>query len=428
MNVVVTNDSSNMVAQNGATILSYDEFIKRAFSDEGLELESLAIDVDCLSNDEIYEQLSDFDGIVFFTTNGSNPDFINFPIQNWAKPQTIQNETAQQNAQFQNQSRQQIPQPQIQTDFNNQQSVTNDSFSNSEINPSIGDETNQGVANLLENAANYDDSVENDGGDKYAKIYVFGSSKGGTGKTFTSIISTYRYAKTHPDEKIALVDFDIIDGQVGISIHRIKPTISKYYIEYRKGYRDFKTMHNFAVLGNGCFPKNVDFYLAPTTGIIPDNDFWLNVLQNCIENYDVVVFDTGIDYLNIVPISYAYKIADKVNIVSSTSIKSVNSVVKQLGRLKGEIKSPGNDENGNPTEWVFTPEDDIGSKLNVIITQMVSGDQMNKTVYETLHDKANIVGVFGIITASISRAEFFGEWDVFDNNTQINQTLDNIMK
>lgn len=383
--IIVSNVNTNKTAES---YLSYDDFIRKA-CEEGLDIDStLAININDLE-EEIFEQLVDNPDVLFFTLNGKYPNFAsNYKIENWSEsePQNNNNDV----------------------DYN----VSNDSA----VDDSISD--------LLNGVADDDCEMDFDNFEREdAKIYVFGSSKGGTGKTFTSIISTYRYAKTHPNERIALVDFDIIDGQVGISIHKIKPTMGNYYIEYQKGYKDFDTMRRFAVKGNHVFPKNVDFYLAPSAGsTIENTEFWINIIQNCIENYDVVIFDTGIDYLNIEPISYAYKIADKINIVTTTSIKSVNSVIKQISRLKGEISSKG--RNGVD---VFTKEDEIGPRLNIIITQMLETNKMNRQVYANLSKKANVIATFGVITDSVSRAEYFGEWDVFDRNSAINKSLDNIM-
>lgn len=380
--IIVSSIKTNKTDLNH---LSYEEFIEKACN-EGLAIEdTIALNINDLDQD-FFDQLKDNDDVLFFTLTGKYPSFAsNYKIEDWS----------QSNLQSKNED---------DSDFN--------------------DGLDDSISNLLNNVSDEDYEINEEKEErKDAKIYVFGSSKGGTGKTFTSIISTYRYAKTHPNEKIALVDFDIIDGQVGISIHKVKPTMGHYYIEYQKGYRSFEDMKRFAVKGNHVFPKNVDFYLAPTAGSTIDNDeFWVNIIQNCIENYDVVVFDTGIDYLNIEPISYAYKIADKINLVTTTSIKSVNSVIKQISRLKGEIASKGREGVD-----VFTKEDDVGPRLNVIITQMVETNNMNKRVYANLSDKANVIATFGVITDSVSRAEYFGEWDVFDRNSAINKSLDNVM-
>lgn len=392
--------NSSIKINNHITHLTYDEFISKAYSDEGLDIDDgLAININDISEDVFKEILSS--EVIFFRTNDIIPNFsLNMAnVINWTK-QKINVEVNASNVFKKN--------------------IKEITLEDNEIKKSISD--------LLIHSDDEEDAYNSiDEGNKEAKIYVFGSSKGGTGKTFTSIISTYRYAKTHPNERIALVDFDIIDGQVGISIHRVKPTLGKYYTEYQKNYRDFKTMKNFSIKANNIFPKNVDFYLAPSSGaIIPNDEFWMNVIQNCSENYDVVVFDTGIDYLNITPISYAYKIADKINLITTTSIKSVNSITKQIGRLKGEIKSPGK-HSGHNVDNVFSKEDEISSRLNVVITQMIETNTMNKTIYDAISNKCNVIATFGVITDSVSQAEFYGRWDIFDKNKDINDSLDNIM-
>lgn len=396
--IIVSNERVDRPAEMH---LNYTTFIEKAFSEAGLDIDNgLAININNIEK-SIFNEVNGIDGVIFFTLNGSYPSFANrASIQNWA------------------------PKPNNRT--TNTTDAGNFAASNSMSEPD--DALKESIENLINSVDCGEESFTVESNQKDARVVVFGSSKGGTGKTFTSIISTYRYAKTHPNERIALVDFDIIDGQVGISIHKVRPTMARYYTEYQKGYRDFRTMKNFAVKANNIYPQNVDFYLAPSSGnSIENQDFWLNVIQNCIENYDVVVFDTGIDYLNITPISYAYKIADKINLVTTTSIKSVNSVTKQIGRLKGEINSPGKDENGNNIECVFSKDDEISPRLNIIITQMLNTNSMNKTIYSTLSEKCNVIATFGVITDSVSQAEFYGRWDVFDKNEAINKTLDDIM-
>lgn len=373
---------------------TYQQFVELAFSDAGLDSDGDMIMINIHDmDDEVFSVTKDVGEIGYFTLTGTAPGFCTSQVEDWSD--------LAENSEIQAPDLSNIPTPS--NDF-------------------IDSATPDSIMNLLSDSG-YEE--ESDSGDekKDAKVFVFGSSKGGTGKTFTAIISTYRYAKTHPHQKIALIDFDIIDGQVGISIHKINPTLKKYYTEYQKGYKDYRTMKEYAVKANPPYPQNVDFFLAPSNGSsITNYQFWLNVIKNACENYDVVVFDTGIDYINLPPISFVYKAADKILLVTTTSIKSVNSVTKQIGRLKGEI--PSRDQFG---EEVFSAEDNIAPHLNVIITQMQKTNRMNEMIYSQLAEKANVIATFGIITDSISKAEFYGAWDVFDKNDGINRALDDIM-
>jgi cellulose biosynthesis protein BcsQ len=282
---------------------------------------------------------------------------------------------------------------------------------------STNDDVMAGVGSLFENFS--EDSIES--GNKEAKIYVFGSSKGGTGKTFTCLISAYRYAKLHPGEKIAVADFDIIDGQVGISIMKIQPTMMSYWKNFVAGDDSFKTMHQFSTKSEK-FPSNIDFYLAPKDYYINDKKFWLSILDNLVKNYDTVFFDTGIDYINYPPISFAYKIADRIVLTSTTSIKSVSSVLKQISKLKGTSSSA----NANGTE-IFKAEDNIGPKLRLAVTRYNEKDSSNTTVIQTFSKNVKISAIFGMYDSDISRAEYYGEWNIFDGNKQFNSRLDKLV-
>lgn len=440
--IIISNEK---VTGRSEPTMAYNEFYNQIFGD-GLEVDDdLIINANEVTQ-EVYDEIKDLDFVKFFSLTGEVPFYFDVEkVEDWSylnnnNDTSTNNTSTNNNDVYQDIEDVNVNPSNIENnhennnigsfevsnirDTNNEEVIDNSIFRNKADNNAnnenndndVNDDMMQeSIENLL-NESMYDYDSESKG-DKNARIIVFGSSKGGTGKTFTSIMSTYRYAKMHKNEKIALVDFDIIDGQVGISIHKIKPTMRNYLKEYQKGYCDFQTMHNFCIKANDPFPQNVDFYLAPSNGtVIDDDDFWFNIINNCIKNYDVVVFDTGIDYLNIKPISYAYKIADKVNLVTTTSIKSVNSVTKQISKLKGETKN-----------LVFDKDDEIGSRLNIIITQMVTTNKMNKTIYNTLSSKCNIVATFGVLTDSISQAEFYGRWDVFDKNAAINKAFDDIM-
>lgn len=289
--------------------------------------------------------------------------------------------------------------------------------SGSSNSPKLDDAFTASVQSLFEGGM--EDSVES--GHKEAKVYVFGSSKGGTGKTFTCLISAYHYAKTHPGERIAVADFDIIDGQVGISIHQIQPTMLAFWRVWQQGDHSFKAMREHCAKSEN-FPNNVDFYLAPKDYYINNKDFWLDILNNLITNYDTVFFDTGIDYINYPPIAFTYKIADRIVLVSTTSIKSVSSVLKQISKLKGLSSSA--DANGYE---VFTKEDGIGPKLRLAITGCEKSDQMNDMVINTFNNNIKINAIFGQISSTIAKAEYYGQWNVFDNNTKFNEALDKLV-
>lgn len=420
MAILVATNSLDIVegSVENAVFMTFTDFCAAIYSDEGLdEYEAYFIDANNLDS-EVYQDLSEVGGFDYFTLEDSVPEFISDEdfdkLHNWTHL----------NSQLQESTNESSSDDDFEIPMGNSKEKTQSVSQETGVidtNQLVGGQVKTEIEGLLNGTSEAVDKETKGQGsydNKNAKVYLFGSSKGGSGKTFTTIISARRYAMTHPNESVALLDFDIIDGQVGISIHSMTPTMFNYYKEYMKGYNDFRSMKENIVKGNEKMPDNLDFYLAPNNGRIIQNDgFWLNILSNLIHNYDVLFIDTGIDYLNVHPISYAYKIADKINITTTTSIKSVNSVTKMINKLTGAVENS-----------VFGREDELESKINIIITQMDAGDEMNTTAYSTLSKLANIEATFGVITRSVSQAEYYGSWDVFDDNDLFCAALDGILE
>ena len=274
------------------------------------------------------------------------------------------------------------------------------------------------------NIQNWTNLLENDGAStltkknkKPAKCIAFNSAKGGTGKTFTCILTAYRFAKTHPDLKIALADFDIIDGQVGVTINRNNITLYDYYKQWQAGHTTFNYLENYHV-SNEHFSPNIDFYLAPPADIpsITNNeDFWNNVFELLITNYDVVFFDTGIDYLGKAPIGKILKIADKIILTCNTSINSVQSVLRQIKILIGERKNE-----------IFRKEDRLKDRLNVVLTRVSTSKEINNMIIRLIQPYVPIIAAFGNLDEAIARSQWYQEWDIWDSNVQILDYLDKI--
>lgn len=273
------------------------------------------------------------------------------------------------------------------------------------------------LINSLEEPWILDRDENNKDDPKVAKVILFGSSKGGTGKTFTCLLSAYRYAKTHPRERIALADFDIIDGQVGITISKTNPTLLDFYKQYKGGFTDYKYLNN-CIVKSEKFSPNLDFYLAPPMDIpeVTNNTkFWQDVFELLLTNYDTVFFDSGIDYLGKPPISKLYIIADKIILTSNTSINSVKSIVRQLQTLSGMRKND-----------VFKPDYHILDRVNLVLTRVSSDNATNDLVIQTLSKYAPIVAAFGNIDDQISKTQWYQQWNIWDYEEKVNKYLDKI--
>lgn len=277
----------------------------------------------------------------------------------------------------------------------------------------------ENVSNLLQ----YDDydSMNKSRKAAPANVILFGSSKGGTGKTFTCLSTAYWYAKKHPEKKIALADFDVIDGQVGISLYLIRPTLMEAFKQYKSGNKAFSFLEPYKAI-NQSFSSNIVFYLAPPQdipAITNDTTFWKYIFDLLLNNYDTVFFDSGIDYIGKEPISMLYKIADKIFITCNPSINSVKSIIKQIKTLSGERVNS-----------VFAPKDMIKDKLRLVFTRMNKNEQdvNNLVVSNFTKLNINITATFGNIDPIISQIQWYQRWELIDKTPVLNAELDKICK
>ena len=270
----------------------------------------------------------------------------------------------------------------------------------------------------LNNLLNYDDVTSmSSSSTKPAKIITFGSAKGGTGKSFTSVLTAYRYANAHPNERIAFIDLDVITGQIGVIINKTLPTLYDFYKQYRQGNRDFNYLENVKTK-NDHFNSNIDFYLSPGIDIdevTKDTEFWKLVLELLYKNYDCVFIDTGIDYRGKEVIRNAYRIADKLVLVTNMSIQAIKTTITQLQVLSGKRKNNA-----------FTKENNMLAKTSIVLTRVSANDSINSLVIDNLKQYAPIVAAFGNIDDKISQATWYQKWNVFKNDDKINKYLDKI--
>lgn len=444
MHIVVTTDTRIPVdIATGFQVEQWspDEFYMRASDDEGLEIDdALWYDVADITQ-EIYEALEAYIDagikIIYYRFDDrSAPNFkithdiIVYPSQPEMSEETPVEED-EVSVEYEEPTyeepveevyeeppqppTQQIPTQQIPTKQTSTQQQNQETIYQPPIYPS-----NVQLANMS-NMLQYDDydSAAPQANRKAApaKVILFGSSKGGTGKTFTCLISAYWYAKTHPMQRIALADFDIIDGQIGITINKLTPTMQDFYKQYHAGHKEYSYLDNCKVKSDH-FSPNIDIYLAPSQDIpqvTNDNEYWKNVFELLIKNYDVVFFDSGIDYIGKPPISMLYKIADKIIITSNPSINSVKSVIKQFKTLSGMRANN-----------VFRAGDNILSKVNVVLTRVYENETVNSIVIQNISKFAPIVAKFGNIDDIISEVQWYQHWYLIDNSPDITASLNAI--
>lgn len=371
MIIIVTNNPN--VKNDNYEIITFDEFLKRVNSDEGLDAdEGLYIDVAAITDEEIYQTLIDtgaqIEWVVF--NDDELPDWFDSAVT--PTPQDLQ----------------------------------------------IGHLSEEDSAELADSLSLMDkDENEDttDEGGKIGKIITFGSPKGGSGKTFTTIITAVYYAKDHPNEKVCLLDLDIEEPQIGIVIKHLTPTVKSFYTNFLLGNTDFESLYKCRCNDKVRFPENLDFYLSPReVQPVQDENFWQCVMSNLFLNYDMVFIDTGTTYMVTPAISSAYRVADKINIVAMANLASTVTVGKQIKRLTGEAEND-----------VFSKDDGLESKLNLIITNAYD-DKICNSIVAKLEEECPIIAKFGNLSQKINQIQVLSQWDMFDDNVALRESMKHI--
>lgn len=364
MDTIVTNSKVN---GEGYNVLTFDDFMEQANSDEGIDMDDGAVlfDINAIDDKEIYDEID-----AAFRDSGT--DFSWVSTDESKIPDWFDGSLAE------------LP---------------------SNLNPNYIDDASMDELAKAMSLVDIDDMEETtDSGSNIGRIITFGSAKGGSGKTFTSIITAVYYAKDHPDEKVCIIDLDIEEPQIAIVIKTLKPTLRGFYSDYTTGDTGFDELSKCAA-HNRNFPPNLDFYLTPREAHpIQSNDFWECVLTRLFENYDTVFIDTGTTYMETPAIATAYRVADKVIIVTMANLASTVTVSQQIKRLTGEIPND-----------VYSEEDEIGNKLNLVVTNAYNSD-ICESIINKLRQVCPVIVTFGNLTKEINEIQVLSRWDKFDNN------------
>lgn len=273
---------------------------------------------------------------------------------------------------------------------------------------------------LFNDTGNYDKtSVEP------AKIYLFGSLKGGVGKSTTCVMAAHVFAKNHPHLRVAVWDLDLSDGQVSPLINKVHPTLGEYYKKFANGMIGNDAEEKAFVFKSNStksdkFPPNVDFYLAPKVEILEITDnmkFWDLVMEQLLLNYDVVFIDSGTEYLTKEVISKAYKIADRIILISNTSISSVKSVLKQLNNLSGRTKNN-----------VYSASDEMLPKTRVVLTRASTNNEITQLVANQFKPYTEISAAFGSIEPLIESIQWYQRYNNIYDHKGVVRALEKIVE
>lgn len=184
--------------------------------------------------------------------------------------------------------------------------------------------------------------IPKDDEDRKGKVIAVTSSKGGSGKSTVSIILAAYIAKASrmAEEqnlerrklRVCVVDFDTRDGQLGFLNGLTSPTV-------------FDILTDSRVIGNN-IPRDsikkgiyssptieADFIFAPRRGrhakeIQPQ--FYVSIIHELKAEYDYIILDTSVNYLDVLLEEVAYPMSDKIIFVTDMGISSIMGMARWI--------------------------------------------------------------------------------------------------
>jgi cellulose biosynthesis protein BcsQ len=205
------------------------------------------------------------------------------------------------------------------------------------------------------------------------------SSKGGSGKSTTAISLAGAIARSSAlagkPKKVALVDLDIRDGQVGSFIQQYMPTAVNI--------RMLPQINAKTVTANLVHDKNlgIDALLAPIRPRNADElgpKFYSDIIQVLKTTHDVVILDCSVNYLDPL-LGTAFALSDEILFVTTLATTSVQGMARALQELFTTTENGG----------IGIPRNKVGVVINQ--SNNKAGMDKNKLVQASLG--ASIVGV-----------------------------------
>lgn len=183
--------------------------------------------------------------------------------------------------------------------------------------------------------------IESD--EKLGKVISVTSSKGGSGKSTIAVsLGSYiarssliskRQGLEQKALKVAIVDFDVRDGQIGFLTGFQKPTILKLVLldEMTKD----NVQETAAIYSDSL---KCDLYLAPKQPRSADDiapQFFNELIQTLRAVYDYVILDTSVNYLDPLLEQVAYPSSDQIIFVTDLGVNSVFGMTRWIQEVTG---------------------------------------------------------------------------------------------
>lgn len=179
-------------------------------------------------------------------------------------------------------------------------------------------------------------------------VFSSTSSKGGSGKTTVALclgITLAQSSKIAYEKglapaplKIAIIDMDTRDGQIGFAINQTVPSVLNYFVEAEKDYDNLKNVM-IEVPRYG-----VDMLLAPKRGRNGDYlspQFYSDVIHKLRLMYDVVILDTSVNFLDPLLSETIYPESDAILFVTNLTKGAVFGMTRWMKEVTSPVEEHG---------------------------------------------------------------------------------------
>lgn len=188
--------------------------------------------------------------------------------------------------------------------------------------------------------------------DKLGRIISVTSSKGGVGKSTVSMTlatflgkqskEAYTNGKVDRPLKVLLIDMDVYDAQVSFLAGLTNPTIVNIFSEYESN-RGFnrKIIHDNILHADHL---DIDVILAskrPETHRNITDEFYKELLTRLRKDYDYIILDTSVSYLESTLSKVCYPMSDKIVYVTEPVVTSIYSMTRWIRKITSPLQRDG---------------------------------------------------------------------------------------
>lgn len=253
--------------------------------------------------------------------------------------------------------------------------------------------------------------------EKIGKVIAVTSSKGGSGKSTVGIslasyiarasIQSKRENLEKESLKVAIVDLDIRDGQLGFLTGHHSPTVVGLLLE--DNFHP-ETVKKYAIAADGL---KADLFLAPKSGRAADDippEWYNEFIQVLRTMYHYIILDTSVHYLDPLLEKVAYPSADQILLVTDLGVNSVFGMSRWIKEVtEGPLGIEGSGVSKN--------------KIGIIVNKSMDGIGMSPQKIKQASLGLPVIAVLPSMPKLVTMAANKLALEELTNNPELNKNI-----